>query len=254
MSLSGQTALVTGGARGIGQATAWALARAGADVAFCDVCSEAEALNTLEGIRAAGRRSVFYRTDVGDRTAVLAMFASLLEEFGHLDILVNNAGINIRKPLLELEAAEVEKVWSVGLWGVFHCTQAAARHMAPRRSGSVIMISSVHAVRPFPNSSAYNGAKAAINHMAQTWAAELAPYRIRVNVVEPGWTNTPGERTHYTEEQLTTLGQALPLGRLADPSEIASAVLFLVSNEASYVTGSSVRVDGGILLPKIPES
>ena len=248
--LEQRTALVTGGARGIGQATAWALAQDGADVAFCDVCSEQDASATLDGISARGTRGKFYQVNVGSRAAVLQMFSDFLASFRGLDILVNNAAINIRKPLIDLEAEDVEKVWSVGLWGVFHCSQAAARHMVERRSGSIVMISSVHAEQPFPNNTAYNGAKAAVNHMARTWAAELAAYGVRVNIVEPGWTDTPGERVHYREEQIIELGSALPLKRLADPSEIAAAVKFLVSDDASYITGSCLRVDGGIVLPR----
>ncbi len=123
--------------------------------------------------------------------------------------------------------------------------------MVQRRRGSMVMISSIHALQPYPNNTAYNGAKAAVNQMARTWAAELAPQGIRVNIVEPGWTDTPGERQHYSEEEITSLGQRLPLKRLANPGEIAAAVRFLVSDEASYITGASLRVDGGILLPVV---
>lgn len=250
MSLLGKVALVTGGARGIGQATAASLAEAGADVVICDICSETDASAALEGVRSHGRRAAFYQVDVGDRGKVFQMFHDIVAEFGQLDILVNNAAANVRKPLIELEVADVEKVWAVALWGVFHCSQAAARHMIPKGRGSLVMISSVHASFPFPNNTAYNGAKAAVNHMARTWAAELAPHGIRVNTIEPGWTDTPGERLHYTEDQILEEGRKIPLGRLANPSEIATAVRFLVSDEASYVTGSCVRVDGGIVLPK----
>jgi len=139
------------------------------------------------------------------------------------------------------------------LWGTFHCSQFAARQMAASgRGGSIVMISSVHAERAFPRSTSYNGAKAAVNQMALTWAAELAPHRIRVNVIEPGWTDTPGERTFYTEEQIREEGARLPLGRLGTPAEIARAARFLVSPDASYITGAILRVDGGIVLPKAP--
>lgn len=252
MSLAGKVAVVTGGARGIGQATVVELARSGADVVFCDVCEVQKAAQTLELAAGFQRTIRFFQADVGNRTSVEEMFRQTVDEFGHIDILVNNAASNTRKPLIDLEVEDVEKVWSVTLWGAFHCTQLAARQMVRQRSGSIVVISSVHAERPFPNNTAYNGAKAAVNHMARTWAAELVGHGIRVNIIEPGWTDTPGERTLYTEEQIQEEGRKLPMGRLAAPREIAQAVRFLVSDEAAYITGSCLRVDGGILLPRNP--
>jgi glucose 1-dehydrogenase len=249
MSLDGKLALVTGGGRGIGQAVAAELARCGSDIVFCDICDEEKASQTLEMVAGFERKARFIRADVGNRTQVEEMFRRIVDDFGRIDILVNNAAINLRKPLVDLTVEDVEKVWSVTLWGVFHCSQLAARQMVKQQGGSIVVISSVHAVRPFPNNTAYNGAKAAVNHMARTWAAELVDKRVRVNVVEPGWTNTPGERTLYTEEQIQTEGSKLPMGRLAWPAEIANAVRFLVSDDAAYITGSCLRVDGGILLP-----
>jgi glucose 1-dehydrogenase len=250
MTLDGRVALVTGGARGIGQATAVELARSGADVVFCDVADEQRAAETLEAVRGFQRKARFFRADVGDRSTVEAMFRGIHEEFGRLDILVNNAASNVRKPLIDLEIEDVQKVWSVALWGVFHCSQLAARQMVRQQSGSIVVISSVHADRAFANNTAYNGAKAAVNHMARTWAAELVQHGVRVNIIEPGWTNTPGERTLYTEEQIIEQGRKLPMGRLASPSEIANAVRFLVSDDAGYITGSTLRVDGGFVLPR----
>lgn len=252
MSLAGKVAIVTGGARGIGQASVVELAKAGANVVFCDICEEQKAAQTLELAEGFHRRVRFVRADVANRTSVEEMFRQTLDQFGRIDILVNNAASNSRKPLIDLEVEDVEKVWSVALWGVFHCTQLAARQMVRQRSGSIVVISSVHAVRPFPNNTAYNGAKAAVNHMARTWAAELVGHGIRVNCIEPGWTDTPGERTFYTEEQIQEEGRNLPMGRLAEPREIAQAVRFLVSDEAAYITGTCLRVDGGLLLPKNP--
>jgi glucose 1-dehydrogenase len=251
MSLDGKVALVTGGARGIGQAVAGELARSGADVVFCDICKQDQAAETLELIRRAGCKARFIRADVGDRSEVDAMFREIIDEFGGIDILVNNAAVNTRKPLVDLTVEDVRRVWSVALWGVFHCSQLAARQMVRQQSGSIVVISSVHAVQPFPNNTAYNGAKAAVNHMARTWAAELVSDRIRVNVVEPGWTDTPGERTLYSEEEIQQEAGRLPMGRMASPLDIANAVRFLVSDEAAYITGSCLRVDGGLLLPKM---
>jgi glucose 1-dehydrogenase len=225
-------------------------ARCGADVVFCDICDPERAAATLSAIRQTGQSGRYFRTNVADRPGLENLFKDLLHEFGRLDILVNNAAVNIRKTLDDLDVADVQKVWDVALWGVFHCSQLAARQMVKQGSGSIVVISSVHAAKPFPNNTAYNGAKAAVNHMALTWAAELAKDNIRVNVIEPGWTDTPGERNYYTEEQILEEGRKLPLGRLGKPEEIANAVRYLVSDEAAYITGSCLRLDRGILLPQ----
>ena len=249
--LAGKVAVVTGGARGIGRATAIELARSGANVSICDKSGDQGAAGTIAEIEGNGQQALFFNLDVADRTAVERMISGTEERLGRVDILVNNAGRNVRKPLIDLEPADVEAVWSVLLWGAFHVTQLAARSMVARgKGGNIVTISSVHASKPFPNNTAYNGAKAAVNHMSSTWAAELARYRIRVNVIEPGWIDTPGERDHYTEEEIKERGAALPFGRLGSPEEIARAVRFLVSDEGSYITGSCLRVDGGIILPR----
>jgi glucose 1-dehydrogenase len=244
-----KVAIVTGGARGIGGATAVELARYGADIAFCDLSLGESAAQTIRQIEELGRRALFFQADVANRSAMERMMEETASRFGSVDILINNAAKSIRKPLIELEVADVEKVWNVILWGTFHCSQLAARRMvAQGTGGNIVMISSVHASRAFPNSTAYNGAKAAVNHMAATWAAELANDRIRVNVVEPGWIDTPGEREFFTEEQIREEGRKLPMKRLGTPEEIARAVRFLVSDDGSYITGACLRVDGGIVL------
>lgn len=240
--------MITGGARGIGAACGEALARDGADIAICDPGDPSAAIAAIEVL---GRRARAYRADVADRAQMEAMFSAIAADFGRVDILVNNAAYSVRKPMVELDPRDFERVLAVIQGGTFHCSQLAARMMIRQGGGgSIVMISSVHAERAFPRSTAYNGSKAAVNHMALTWAAELAPHRIRVNVIEPGWTDTPGERAFYSEEQIRKEGAELPLGRLAEPREIAAAVRFLCAEEqASYITGSVLRVDGGITLP-----
>lgn len=245
--LAGKVALVTGAARGIGRAVAIELARSGADIVLNDLRpGEAEEVSaTIEKI---GRRSLVCPADVSSRTQVERMFEEATNILGHLDILVNNAAYSIRKPLLDLSTEDVERTWGVSLWGIFHCTQIAARIMAAQGGGAIVVISSVHGSRPYPNASAYNGAKAAITHMAASWALELAPQRIRINVIEPGWIDTPGERNFNTEEAVATGGDRLPLGRLGKPEEVAKAVAFFASTDASYITGATLRVDGGFFL------
>ena len=247
-SLAGKVALVTGAARGIGRAVAIELAHQGADVVLNDLRNRAEANEVAAIIEKMGRRAKVCLADVGERAQVERMFDEAIHTFGRVDILVNNAAYSVRKPFLDLSPEEVERTWAVSLWGVFHCSQLAARHMAAQDGGAIAIISSVHSFRPYPNASAYNGAKAAINHMAASWALELAPQHIRINTVEPGWIDTPGERTHNTEQALATGGSRLPLGRLGLPEEVAKAVAFLVSDDASYITGTTVRVDGGYSL------
>lgn len=251
MSLNGKVALVTGGASGIGRATALELAAHGVDVAVLDLAAPAQASSLLAEIEKLGRRALYFHGDVGDRASVADLIEQTVAKFGRLDILVNNAGINVRKPLLDLEVEDVEKVWHVILWGTFHCSQLAARQMVRQgQGGSIVNISSVHAYRPFPTATAYNGAKAAINHMAATWAGELAQHGIRVNSIEPGWIDTPGERRTFSTETIEREGKKLPLGRLGQPEEIARAVRFLASDDASYITGTILRVDGGFILPR----
>src|SRR5262249_28362621 len=158
--------LVTGGARGIGAAIAAEFMREGAQVVILDIAPE------------VSTDALYIRGSVADRDAVGAAIAATVERFGALDLLVNNAIVSGRAPLLEMRVEDVKRIWDVALWGVLHCTQLAARQMvAQGRGGNIVSISSVHAARAYPNASAYNGAKAALNQMAKTWAVELAPHR-----------------------------------------------------------------------------
>jgi len=250
VKLAGKTAIVTGASRGIGRATALELARHGADVTVNYAAGAGPAAEVVREIEALGRRAIAFQADVAQRPAVDEMVRETVAAFGQLDILVNNAAFSIRKLFLELEAAEVERTWAVCQWGVFHASQAAARQMVRQgRGGNIVVVSSVHSFRPYPGGTAYNAAKAAVNQMAFTWAAELVPHGIRVNVIEPGWTDTPGERRYYSEERLREGAAEVPMGRLARPEEIAKGVLFLVSEEdSSYATGSCLRMDGGFAL------
>lgn len=246
--LEGKTALITGASRGIGRAIALEFARQGADVVLNYVHHRGEAEAAAEEIRALGRRALIGQADMGDRAQVEALFRSALDAFPRLDVVVANAAFSIRKPLLELSVEDVQRTWAVSLWGVFHACQLGARHMVAAGGGSIIVVSSVHSFRPYPNASAYNGAKAAVNHMAATWAVELGGQGIRVNVLEPGWTDTPGERVFYSEQELAEQGSHLLLGRLARADEMASGAVFLASEDSSYMTGAVLRIDGGYSL------
>jgi glucose 1-dehydrogenase len=246
--LAGKTALVTGASRGIGRAIAVEYAREGANVVINYARHGDEADHVANEVRRLGRQALTHRADIGDRQQVAAMFQTAIGAFQRLDIVVANAAFSIRKPLLDLSVEDVEKTWAVSLWGVFHTCQEAARHMAANGGGNIVVVSSVHSFRPYPGASAYNGAKAAVNQMAATWAVELAGQGIRINVLEPGWTDTPGERTFFSEKDLAAGGATLLLGRLATAEEMARAAVFLASQDSSYMVGGVLRVDGGYSL------
>lgn len=250
--LEGKVALVTGAARGIGRACVLEMARRGADVAINDVRLIDEAESVAREVRAMSKRAIVAQGDVSDRQAMAALVNRTVEELGRLDILVANAGRNVRKPFLEMEPQDMEETLAVTLWGTFHVSQLAARQMVRQgRGGSIVFISSVHAVLAIPGSAAYNAAKAGINHLARTMAAELTPHSVRVNTIEPGWIDTPGERAAFGEQQLREAGAQLPLGRMGTADEIARGAAFLASDEASYITGSTLRIDGGYALPRL---
>jgi len=250
--LEGKVALVTGAARGIGRACVLEMARRGAGVAINDVRFIDEAESVAREVRAMSKRAIVAQGDVSDRQAMDALVNRTVEELGRLDILVANAGRNVRKPFLEMEPQDMEETLAVTLWGTFHVSQLAARQMVRQgRGGSIVFISSVHAVLAIPGSAAYNAAKAGINHLARTMAAELTPHSVRVNTIEPGWIDTPGERAAFGEQQLREAGAQLPLGRMGTADEIARGAAFLASDEASYITGSTLRIDGGYALPRL---
>ena len=240
MRLAGKTAVVTGAARGIGAAIARAFVREGARVTTFD----------LRPAEAPDAAMLHITGDVADREAVEKMLDRTVMEFGSVDILVNNAAYSTRAPFLETSLEDVRRTWDVGL-GVFHASQIAARLMVRQgKGGSIIQISSVHASRPYVNATAYNAAKAAVNHMSATWALELAGCGIRVNVIEPGWIDTPGERAFLTDEQISAAAGKLPFGRLGTPDEIAHGAVYLASGDASYVTGTVLRIDGAFALAR----
>ena len=246
IDLKGKVALITGSSRGIGRGCALEMARAGAAIAINYRTHPDEAEQVAEEIRGLGQPALVVEGDVTDRTAVDRMVAQIVEQLGRLDIAVCNAAASKPEPFLEMSIEGMQHTLDVTLWGVFHAAQAAARQMVEQGSGgSLLFISSVHAFIPVPHSLAYNTAKAGINHMAATIAAELATHRSRVNVIEPGWINTPGEREYFSEEHLQEEGVKLPWGRLGTIEDIGRAATFLCSGAADYITGAVLRVDGG---------
>jgi glucose 1-dehydrogenase len=249
MKLLGKTALVTGAARGIGRGCALELAKAGASVAVNDLERSPQAEAVVAEIEALGRKSVLVEGDVFERASCESVVARAKSALAHIDILVSNPAFNRRAGFLEFEPETFADVIKGTLIGGFHMSQLVARHMVERGGGGkIVFISSCHVHIPYARSVAYNSGKAGLNHMALTIAGELYPHRINVNVIEPGWIDTPGEHEAFGDEALAQAGVKLPWGRLGTPEDIGKAAVFLASDDADYITGATLRVDGGILL------
>jgi meso-butanediol dehydrogenase / (S,S)-butanediol dehydrogenase / diacetyl reductase len=224
--------VVTGGTSGIGEATSRRFLEEGAHVTALAFGEEevATAPQRIPGIEAI-------RLDVADRDAVEAAF----ERIGTLDVLIANAGISIRKPFLEIEQADWQRVLDVNLTGVFNCAQTAARRMD---EGVILMTASTNGLTGHEYYADYNASKAGVILLARTMALELAP-RIRVNAVCPGYVLTPMQESEYTPEMLAAVDAGIPLGRHARPEELAALYAFLASDEGAYFTGAVISMDGG---------
>jgi glucose 1-dehydrogenase len=243
-----RVALVTGASRGIGRGCAIALAAAGADVVV-NYCSHREdGERVVREIEAIGRQALLVQADVARRDDVRRLIDEGVARFGRLDAVVANAARETRAPFLEMAPEEFEHTVAVTLTGTFHTCQLAAQQLARQGGGgSITAVGSVHAAHPFAQAAAYNAAKAGVNHLIRSMANELAAHRIRVNVVEPGWIDTPGERELASEEEIAAGARRLPWGRLGTPSEVGAVVAFLASPAAAYVSGAVVRVDGALM-------
>lgn len=249
-NFSGRNALVTGSSKGIGAAVAVALARGGANVAINCSSSVDKAEQVAAEIRSLGRKSVVLPCDVSSLPAVEEMVARTVDAFGSLDLFVSNAVYSDRELMVDADMEGFRRTIDVSMWGALHGVRSAARQMLKQgRGGAITVISSPHAVIPIPTAMAYNMAKAAIDHMARTAAIELVKHGIRVNVFHPGWIDTPGERKFFTEEQLEEGARGLPMGRMGTSEEMAHGVCFTLSDEAAYMTGSTLLMDGGVSLP-----
>lgn len=248
--LAGKKALVTGASSGIGKATALMLAEAGCDVAM-NYYSLHEAADEAAGkIRALGRQALQFPVDISDQPAVERMVAEMVEKLGGIDILVTSAVYSDRDLFWKADLDGFRRTIEVSMMGPYYVLRAVANRMIERgQGGSVVVISSPHARVAIPSCMAYNMAKAANDQMARTAAIELCRYKIRVNIIYPGWTDTPGERKFFSEETLARAAQDLPWGRMCQPEEIARGVLFLVDPDSDYITGSTLSIDGGSQLP-----
>lgn len=243
--LAGKVAIVTGASSGIGYAIAQLFARHGAALAI-NYVAHADAAHQLVGeIEAAGGRAIALEADISQARAVEALVATTVDRFGRLDVLVNNAGIEQHTPLLEIDEADWDRTIAVNLKGPFLCLQAAARRMQ-KDGGSIVNISSIHEDFAFPGSTPYVAAKGGLRMLMRNASLELAEYGIRVNNVAPGAIATPiNAATLADPAKVKELQRIVPLQRFGQPSEVAEVVLFLASDRASYVTGSTYYVDGG---------
>ena len=250
VELRGSVALVTGASLGIGRSTAIALGKAGAKVGVNYRSNPERAQEVVEEIRRAGSDAIALQADVADQAAVEKMVADVVAKFGKLDIAVSNAAYSDRDRFFEADMKGFRRTVDVTMWGAFYLMRAATQQMIKQGGGgSICLVSSPHAFIPAPRAMAYNMSKAALEHMARTAAIEVAEYKIRINIIQPGWTDTPGERKFASEETLQTAGAKIPLGRLGNPEEIARSILFLVDPANDYMTGACLLVDGGISLP-----
>jgi glucose 1-dehydrogenase len=242
--LEGKVALVTGAGSGIGYAIAQCFAAAGAAVAINYLGHGDDAQALAKSLP----KAIALEADVSDAKAVDALVAKIVETFGSLDVLVNNAGIEEAQPILEIDPDNWGKTLAVDLTGPFLCLQAAGRVMKEHGGGSIVNISSIHEDFPFPGYAAYAASKGGLRMLMRNASLELAPFGIRVNNIAPGAIATPiNAATLGDPAKVARLKQLVPLERMGTPEEVAEVALFLVSGRASYVTGSTYYVDGGIV-------
>ena len=255
--LKGQKALVTGANSGIGMAVAIALGRAGADVAVNYVSNQPEAQTVCETIKKSGSRAIAVKADVSKEDQVLAMYAQVLKEFGTIDILINNAGLQRDAPFDKMTLEQWNTVLSVNLTGQFLCAREAVKEFKRRgvkqeiscSAGKIIDMSSVHQIIPWAGHVNYATSKGGIHMMMQSIAQEVAPHRIRVNAIAPGAIRTPINTAAWsTPEAYKSLMTLIPYNRIGEPDDIAHCAVWLCSDYADYITGTTIFIDGGMTL------
>jgi len=246
VGLAGKVAMVTGAAQGIGKAVALLLARNGADIIVADINLE-KAEETAKEIQALGRKALAVKVDVGNLDDVIRVVQTVLEEFSQIDILVNNAGINRDKLILRMTEEDWDTVLKINLKGTFNCTKAVVRHMSKQRSGKIVNIASVVGEMGNAGQANYAASKAGVIGFTKTVAREFAQRGINVNAIAPGYIETPMTDV-LAEKVKEELRRLIPMERLGKPEDVAEAVLFLVSEASSYITGQVLNVNGGIYM------
>lgn len=247
LELAEKVALVTGGSRGIGKSIATLLAQRGATVVLGYAGNEAAATETVKAITDAGGKARAVRFDVADAAACTQAVEDIFKELGRLDILVNNAGVTVDGLIMRYRDEDWDKTLNTNLKGCFNLCRAVTRPMMKQRKGSIINLSSVVGEMGNAGQTAYAASKAGILGLTKSLARELAPRNIRVNAVTPGFITTD-MTSHIPEEAKERLLQLVPLSRLGNPEEVANAVAFLASDQASYITGEVLKVNGGMYM------
>jgi len=246
--LSGRRAVVTGASRGIGQATAVALAQAGADVASIHLADPEGAAETTAAIEATGRRALLVDGTTADAAQVEAFADRVERELGPIDVWVNNAARIMVRPFLEMTDEEWHELLASNLHGYYHGCRAALRRMVPRGSGRIVNVSSITAIQPIADMAAYIAAKGGVVALTRALALEFGPQGINVNAVAPGATETPLTAHLYTPEVRRAYEQRIALGRVGVPRDVAQTIVFLASDAAGYMAGHELVVDGGMTL------
>jgi 3-oxoacyl-[acyl-carrier protein] reductase len=249
VNLSGKVALITGGSRGIGAAIALKLASLGADlvVNYIGEVEEAAVAEVVRKIQTKGVKTLPVAADVTNEAQVKSMVEEVITEWGKVDILVNNAGITRDALALRMKPADWNSVIQVNLTGAFYCTQAVLKPMMKARSGSIVNIASIVGLRGNAGQANYAASKAGLIALTKSLAKEVGARGIRVNAVAPGFIETPMTK-QLSEEVRERAREMIPLGRFGQPAEVAAVVAFLASDEASYINGAVVSVDGGLIL------
>ena len=247
MTLAGKVALVTGGSRGIGRAIAVTLAKHGADVAINYAGDTAAAEAVKAEIEAMGRKAILCQCSVADSEAVASMVKDVVKELGRLDILVNNAGITRDGLIMRMKDDDWDAVLATNLKGVFNCSKAVMRPMMKQKGGKIVNMASVVGEMGNAGQANYAAAKAGVIGLTKSLAKEVASRDITVNAVAPGFIATDMTSV-LTDEQKTEMEKTIPLGRQGLPQDVANAVLFLVSEDAAYITGQVLNVDGGMVM------
>jgi 3-oxoacyl-[acyl-carrier protein] reductase len=246
MPLKGQTAVVTGGARGIGKEISLALAREGANIVIADLIAE-QSEETAEEIKKLDCKALIQKVDVSKMADVENMVQNTINEFKTLDILINNAGVTRDTLLVRMKEEDWDFVMKVNLTGTFNCSKAAAKYMMKQRKGRIVNIASIVGVMGNAGQANYSASKAGIIGLTKTSARELASRNITVNAVAPGFIDT--EMTRSLNENIKQqLKEQIPVGKLGRPEDIANCIKFLVSDDASYITGQVIHVNGGMLM------
>ena len=241
--LTGRVAVITGGSRGIGKATAEAMAKSGASVAIISSKGGSVPESVCAALNAEGAKALGYACDVSDYQAVKAVVGKIIEDFGGIDILVNNAGIVKDGLMLRMSESDFDDVIRVNLKGAFNMTRHVSEHFLKRRYGRIINITSVSGMMGNPGQANYAASKAGLIGLTKTTAKELASRKITCNAIAPGFTKT--DMTNGIEEKALTM---IPLGRMGEANEIADLAVFLASDRASYITGEIIKVDGGLYI------